>query len=58
MKTDCEAAMKEIAKKAAGSSDSGDAMRFTQAALNLAHAMSVLKMDQPSPPLMPDRQYP
>ena len=40
--TDTEKQIKELISKAATAIDSGDAMRFTQAACNAANALAVL----------------
>lgn len=37
-----EEQIKNLIQKAAGANDSGDAMRFSQAAVNAANAVSVL----------------
>ena len=42
MKTEVEKAIKELSNKAAKSPDSFDAMRFSQAVLNLSHAYNIL----------------
>lgn len=43
MKTVIEDAIKDLAGKAKKEKDSGDAMRFSQAALNLAHAYATFE---------------
>jgi hypothetical protein len=42
MKTEVEAAIKVLAEKVTGNVKAGDAMQFTQAALNLAHVLATL----------------
>ncbi len=41
--TDIQETVDSLLKKAAMAGDSGDALRFSQAALNAAHAQAVLK---------------
>ena len=41
--TEVTEAMKAMAKKAQSAEKAGDAMQFAQAALNLAHAKSVIR---------------
>ena len=43
MKTEIENAIELLAKKITEDVDSGDALKLTQAALNLAHTAQVLK---------------
>jgi hypothetical protein len=40
METKCKEAIKKLAEKAGETKDSGDAMRLSQAALNLAHVLA------------------
>ena len=54
MHIDLISQIKELAEKAAKASDSGDAMRFSQAANNIANAMSnicTMRMDDPPNPI-------
>lgn len=46
MKYEMESAMKVLAGKGQSAQDSGDALRFTQAALNIAHAMATHNMTE------------
>lgn len=39
-------AVQQLINKAAGSTDSADALRFSQAALNVAHAEQVAKQNK------------
>lgn len=42
MKEATEAAIKVLAEKVTSDTESNDALRYTQAALNLAHVLSIL----------------
>jgi hypothetical protein len=46
METAIEAAIKFLAKKIVGEVKADDALKFTQAALNLAHVLQVKKQTQ------------
>ena len=43
MKTESEEAIKALAKKGGESGKADEALKFTQAALNLAHVLDILK---------------
>jgi hypothetical protein len=42
METSVKSAIKKLSEKVEAASDSGDSMRFAQAALNLAHVLATL----------------
>ena len=42
MKEECETAIKALAKKGGDTEKSDDALKYTQAALNLAHVLATL----------------
>lgn len=43
MKTEIETTIKKLVERAKNTTQSDEALRFTQAALNLAHTLSIIK---------------